>query len=75
MGIARIKWGDILKWYTVLASASVAAELDLQTHHGILDVIALDRVMGKKGNTDGYFSLGDLILTPENLGVACKWTI
>jgi hypothetical protein len=61
-------------------SASVAAELDLRTHHaifcvtGILDDIILDRVLGAEGNTDGCTSLGDLIFTPENLGVACKWT-
>ena len=56
-------------------SASVAAEQDLWTHHaigcvtGTCDAIILDRMLGKEGNTIGYTSWGNLIFTPENLGV------
>jgi len=54
--------------------------LDLRIHHAIfyiteiLDALTLDRVLGAEGNPDGYTSLSDLVFTPENLGVACKWT-
>ena len=62
-------------------SASVAAEQDLWTHHAIFcvtgtrDAIILDRILGEEGNTKGYTSFCNLIFTPENLEVACKWTI